>query len=684
MHRRIAIVELDQDNRVGARPRYLPVVVVPGFLGTRLADPTTGSLVWNPLGGPHGDDGGFFAADADKLADTSTELVPDESEKYKWKSERDAVKQVKGIYGVVSQRYKPLVLRLLAFANNAKSPEAKRRRVKPRVYVCGYDWRVDVAKSAARLAAVIDDALRETGAPRVVIVAHCLGTMVARYYCRVLAGESKVHRLFLLGGMVHGVPEAYTQLKAGLSGLYVDELMDAASGDQPMTGADATARVATSGAPVAAATTTLVDLVARNAVSFTGVMGGLLALVGELYLPLCLGTMRLLTRAELRTLVRRMVPPYQMLPSPIYCSKHKNWLMFDPLATGYAPAGFTVRLPFLLEAQTEAIASFAEALDGGSRRAGDEVRRAVEDFVGRDGDTPRAAGAGTITASLTVSVSQRATVNAPTVRQLFERGQAEASQGRPDAMLDATRELLERLEQTFLDCRNPTRLYRDIYTGLLDRVEDRALCAANLAIADRTHRALTQDYREEEALTAKGLIQPFFTAVMTGVKQVADLIFNDDDKVRDEWRDRDDEDEAERQRAERFHPRAYMHPRAINIYSDHAPTISGCYLVATEVVSKHDHNLVHSEMSQDLIATALQLVAAGGAPGMASDLGALGDGHVPATTANPDADTMTSPFIVSERFPHVGHGDLCLDSNVLDYLESKIDESIEEYCAILV
>jgi hypothetical protein len=61
----------------------------------------------------------------------------------------------------------------------------------------------------------VDVALRETGASRVVIVAHSMGGLVSRWFCR-FGGADKVAALVLLGSPTHGTPQAYRALKVGL------------------------------------------------------------------------------------------------------------------------------------------------------------------------------------------------------------------------------------------------------------------------------------------------------------------------------------------------------------------------------------------------------------------------------------------------------------------------------------
>ena len=70
--------------------------------------------------------------------------------------------------------------------------------VRTKVFCAGYDWRGDAARAAFRVAKVVEAALEATGEKQVIIVAHSMGGVVSRYYSRVLGGESKIFRLFLI------------------------------------------------------------------------------------------------------------------------------------------------------------------------------------------------------------------------------------------------------------------------------------------------------------------------------------------------------------------------------------------------------------------------------------------------------------------------------------------------------
>jgi pSer/pThr/pTyr-binding forkhead associated (FHA) protein len=78
-----------------------------------------------------------------------------------------------------------------------------------------YDWRRDIRESASLLAGFIE---RLPVHERPVMVAHSLGSLVARYYVEVLGGAGNVARLIMLGGPHRGGAKAVLAIVAG-SGL---------------------------------------------------------------------------------------------------------------------------------------------------------------------------------------------------------------------------------------------------------------------------------------------------------------------------------------------------------------------------------------------------------------------------------------------------------------------------------
>ena len=75
-----------------------------------------------------------------------------------------------------------------------------------------YDFRQDNRDSARRLAAALEDWNPSTP---ITIIAHSMGSLVARYYVERLGGKKRVERLILLGGPHAGTPYAVASLLKG-------------------------------------------------------------------------------------------------------------------------------------------------------------------------------------------------------------------------------------------------------------------------------------------------------------------------------------------------------------------------------------------------------------------------------------------------------------------------------------
>jgi len=75
-----------------------------------------------------------------------------------------------------------------------------------------YDWRQDCRLAAKELAKAIDS---WKISPRVVIIAHSMGSLVSRYYVERLGGKKKVSRMIFLGGPHYGAPKALMTLLFG-------------------------------------------------------------------------------------------------------------------------------------------------------------------------------------------------------------------------------------------------------------------------------------------------------------------------------------------------------------------------------------------------------------------------------------------------------------------------------------
>ena len=200
----------------------LPIILVPGILGSRLVEPgSSGNKVWDPTAIP-------FAARVDRL-ENGAPLAPDPT--------------LDNIPRVIGRPSDPEVARLRAIPNfgnlvfefyaklviELTDPIFQRLAAgvlgaPPSVFVAGYDWRQSNAVSATRLERVVDAALAATGAPQALIIAHSMGGLVSRWFCKFggasrIPGMSKVCALVLVGSPSHGTPKAYRTLRFGFGPL---------------------------------------------------------------------------------------------------------------------------------------------------------------------------------------------------------------------------------------------------------------------------------------------------------------------------------------------------------------------------------------------------------------------------------------------------------------------------------
>ncbi|HQV29183.1 MAG TPA: FHA domain-containing protein [Thermoflexales bacterium] len=96
-----------------------------------------------------------------------------------------------------------------------------------------YDWRRDLRAAAARLRDELAAWRAARGAPdeKVILIAHSMGCLVARYFIDVLGGDRMVARAILMGGPQLGTPKSLVALLTGKGllpfGLLGDKLRDA-------------------------------------------------------------------------------------------------------------------------------------------------------------------------------------------------------------------------------------------------------------------------------------------------------------------------------------------------------------------------------------------------------------------------------------------------------------------------
>jgi pimeloyl-ACP methyl ester carboxylesterase len=647
-------------TRVHVPRREVPVIVVPGLCGSRLTDPRTGELIWNPQGGPTGDSPGPFACDPARLAQISAPLVPDETHAYEYLDDYNKYKDIKHFYNVLSELYGPIAL----YLKDLDTDNLKKYNCKLRVYCCGYDWRQDISRGAMRLAGVVEEALRETGAKKVILVCHSMGSFVCRYYCRALGGEPKVHQLFVMGAPFMGAPEAYQQVKMGPAGVYIKDIVESVKQLQ-----DPSTKKTTDDYEV------LVDdvawgldnvgFVAAQAAMTTSSFGGFagkfgMGAVGPLLLAISIGQGRFVTREEGRYLAHSLPGLFQQMPNGVFCANNKNWVFFDPMATGVRPAGFMVELPTVLEAILGSATALTDWISGDPSKPGAHARDKVQKFLeGDDGST------------LTGAASR----NKMTLGELIQAAVA-AAEYEPLKAEALVTELLQQATRTFCDCRDYKSLYNDIYTGLMDMVPLRAMTAANLALFYQMDEALTVNYQDTEALTAASMVKTVCTPLLGAVQGLTDKLHTDGADQRKQLNAVLDAQKAANQ------PRIYNHPNTYCIYCDDLPTQAGLVIFPRAAVSRDDSNLVKYQVIEGMDLLLQALINPGP---MRSD---KGDGTVPGCSAHPPTELLSNPFVDELKLSCAVHAVIPTSKTsaggsdeVKNWIGNKIEERISDFFA---
>lgn len=594
-------------TRVHVPHKVLPIIFVPGMLGTRLMDQKTGKLVWNPTGIPFGPGPRAFKVDYDRLNQPAP-LVPDEKHSHKDPEQKRRYKYIKHFNNVVGTLYGDLVLELSRLSGGAFDDHG----VKPKVYCCGYDWRQDNAHSALRLAQIVEEALAECRAERCIIVAHEMGGLIARYFCHVLGGEKRVHSLFLIGSPTLGMPEAYSKLKTGLGG---------PNPKNPV------------GLGIWALTTLINPAELEN-------------MYKNLYLMLCMGAGRFLPGPETRTFIRQMASMYQLLPNNIYCQDNPHWTVFDPLQTGHPPTGTMFVFPSALDGLVEGGTAALAAVDASAGETGQELKRLYEENM-----TPGKA----------LRTSARAERNVITLES-FAEDMAEAMKKlekdgdgyQIHKIYKQVKELYDRAEECFLDTRAHEHFYRDIYTGLLDIVHERALAAGHLELALRFEEALKQG-EGSHGNNGVGIMR----AMLHPILLAAGVAEGSDSHARAEGRGSgaDGEGAADAYRG----PKVYMHPKTYNIYCNTQNMGVAFVCLHSETLSNDDSNEVTFQL-------------------MPIPFGATGDGQVPSSSANPPASRLTHAFEAEEVFANAPYSRMASDRDVIKFVKDRIGLLVEDYC----
>lgn len=187
------------------------LVIVPGFMGSKLRDRATGEIVWIDL--------------------KSIPLLPTQ-----WKGWLENLfakmtypnqdLEPAGILDEVLfippwgkfEQYGRLVdaLTEMGYEVNPEHPSQNQ----PSMYTFAYDWRQDNRLSAAQLGKAINNWRDHHSNAKVWMIAHSNGGLVSRWYIEKLGGKEYVERLFLIASPWDGAPNALRVLFNGLNTLF--------------------------------------------------------------------------------------------------------------------------------------------------------------------------------------------------------------------------------------------------------------------------------------------------------------------------------------------------------------------------------------------------------------------------------------------------------------------------------
>ena len=188
-------------NSTSTSPQKTPIVIVPGILGSKLDRISDKKEIW-PAADAMLTSGSDSYLDALKLSPTGEQIPGMEV------NPSDIVRTVTTSIPFVKQDfYKPLIDSLIATGY----------REGVDLFVAPYDWRLDIASSAALLGPVIENAIAHSANGKIDILAHSMGGLIAKDYLSQLpeASSSIIDKLILVGTPQLGAPQMFKALQYG-------------------------------------------------------------------------------------------------------------------------------------------------------------------------------------------------------------------------------------------------------------------------------------------------------------------------------------------------------------------------------------------------------------------------------------------------------------------------------------
>ncbi|HEU0124123.1 MAG TPA: hypothetical protein VFQ91_26565 [Bryobacteraceae bacterium] len=230
-------LETNVAHEIEVRREAIPLIFVPGIMGTHLRRPGTDgkgeanglpNLRWNPseLGWTWDNLIGMDAEWRRRLIVGE----PDEDFRPDYLEPDEDTPPGNGFRGIMTDYHKFLTpLRTQDWGEFKKIFEFP-------VYACGYNWTADVRDAAAallqRIDAIIEEGRAVTGfCEKVILISHSMGGLVCRTASEVLNGRGKIIGIVHGVQPVNGAPAAYWRMKAGFEGFDKLGLVQSALGN---------------------------------------------------------------------------------------------------------------------------------------------------------------------------------------------------------------------------------------------------------------------------------------------------------------------------------------------------------------------------------------------------------------------------------------------------------------------
>lgn len=184
------------------------VVVLPGIMGSELVEADTGTVLWG-IANP----GWYVKAWTSGSSLQALAVTEDERNGRVGRVKATRTLRVPA-FAPILRGFEPYSAMLAAVKRFVVHDEA--------VQEFAYDWRLAIHHNATELAKVAEEHLRTwrqhakgSRDARLVLVAHSMGGLVARYFTSVLGGASDVRATVTLGTPFHGAAKAVVLLSTG-------------------------------------------------------------------------------------------------------------------------------------------------------------------------------------------------------------------------------------------------------------------------------------------------------------------------------------------------------------------------------------------------------------------------------------------------------------------------------------